>query len=150
MMDILFALALFCVFAASALMVALIGARVYRNTVENMNINFDTRSSVTYVSTKIRQSDEAGAVKVSEIAGTPALLLEQKIGDNTYQTWIYHYDGSLREIFTQEGNEIDPEFGTVIMDIEDFSITQVSDNLYSVTSLDRKENPVEIMVSTRS
>ena len=45
--DFLFTLALFCVFAASALMVVVIGANVYRQTVRGMDSNYDSRTSLT-------------------------------------------------------------------------------------------------------
>ena len=39
--DFLFTLALFCVFAASALTVVVTGANVYRQTVRRMDQNYD-------------------------------------------------------------------------------------------------------------
>lgn len=150
MIDIVFALALFCVFAVSALMVALVGARVYSNTIENMNINFDTRGSVVYVATKIRQNDEAGMISVSDLDGIPALLMEQELDGEIYQTWIYHYDGALREIFTSKGSGIGAEFGAVIMEIDSFTIEQTADNLFRISSLDSRGNPVEMVVAART
>ena len=67
MVDLLFTLALVCVFAASALMVVLIGANVYQNTVEGMDENFSARTSVTYVATKIRQNDTEGTAYISTL-----------------------------------------------------------------------------------
>ena len=51
--DFLFTLALFCVFAASALMVVVIGANVYRQTVRGMDSNYDSRTSLTYLTEKV-------------------------------------------------------------------------------------------------
>ena len=91
MIDLLFTLALFCVFAASALMVVLIGARVYQNTIERMNANFDGRASIAYVSNKIRQNDYPDAIHIIELEeGVPALALDQDFDGITYQTIIYH------------------------------------------------------------
>ena len=77
--DFLFTLALFCVFAASALMVVIIGANVYRQTVDRMNGNYDSRTSLTYLTEKIRQNDAADAVKISSVGESPALVLSQRV-----------------------------------------------------------------------
>lgn len=42
--DVLFTLALFCVFCASALAVVVIGADVYTSTARSMDDNFSTRT----------------------------------------------------------------------------------------------------------
>ena len=49
MVDILFVIALFCVFALSALMLVIIGSNVYKKTVTNMDNNFDSRTSFSYI-----------------------------------------------------------------------------------------------------
>lgn len=46
-MDILFVLALFGVFAVSALSLVTIGADVYQHTVEDMSVNYDSRTAVS-------------------------------------------------------------------------------------------------------
>ena len=150
MIDILFALALFCVFAVSALLVALVGARVYESIVENMNTNFDTRSSISYISTKIRQNDELGSVVVADIDGKPALLMEQVIGDTTYNTWIYHHDGALKEIFAASDANLDLETGKSIIEIEEFSIEQVRIGLFKISAIDQRGVSVETFISTRT
>lgn len=65
--DFLFTLALFCVFAASALMVVVIGANVYRQTVRGMDSNYDSRTSLTYLTEKVRQNDAANAVTIRSV-----------------------------------------------------------------------------------
>lgn len=124
MVDLLFTLALFCVFAASALMVVLIGANVYKSTVEQMDENFGGRTSLTYVATKIRQNDLAGGIRVTELGGVPALVLDQTVEGAVYQTWIYHYDGALREVFVSAENAPTSPDGDAIIEVADFSIEQ--------------------------
>ena len=57
--DLLFTLALFCVFAASALLVVLIGADVYESSARGMDRNFGLQTSLHYVAAKVRQNDAA-------------------------------------------------------------------------------------------
>ena len=47
--DVLFTLGLLCVFAASALAVVLIGAHVYKTTAADMDANYTTRTSLSYI-----------------------------------------------------------------------------------------------------
>lgn len=133
--DLLFTLALFCVFAASALMVVLIGANVYKNTVSHMDASFVERTSLTYVVTKVRQNDGVGGVSLTEIEGIPALALDQTVDGEVYRTWIYHYDGALRETFTSLDNEFDPENGQVIVEVPGFRFEQ-ADGMLRLTALD--------------
>ena len=52
--DFLFVLGLFFVFAFSALMLILIGSGVYKKTVDRMNENFNLRTTTAYITEKIR------------------------------------------------------------------------------------------------
>ena len=54
--DILFVLALFGVFAVSALALVTIGADVYQHTVEDMGVNYESRTAVSYILEKVRQN----------------------------------------------------------------------------------------------
>ena len=65
--DILFVLVLFLVFTSSALAVILLGARVYQSTSSRMESNYNVRTALAYVSEKIRQNDESGAVSLCEL-----------------------------------------------------------------------------------
>lgn len=147
--DVLFVLALFAVFIATALIVALMGADVYRGTVENMNHNFDTQTSLTYVSTKIRQNDISEGVFLDDMDGIPSLVLEQEVEGELYQTWIYHYDGSLREMFVKKDSLLDPDFGISIMSVDSFSVTE-EDGLFRISTVDRDGNPIGVVVGTRT
>ena len=60
--DFLFTITLLAFFAISALLAVVIGARVYERITENMSINYDSRTSIAYVTEKIRQHDAAGGV----------------------------------------------------------------------------------------
>lgn len=149
MVDLLFTLALFCVFAASALMVVLIGANVYKNTVRQMEQSFAGRSSLTYVATKIRQNDTADSIHIEDLTGSPALVLNQIVDGETYQTWIYYCDGAVRETFTVRGNTFDPYSGQAIIEVAGFSVEQEG-NLLRFTTVDADGNSATQLVAPRS
>ena len=152
--DLLFTLSLFCVFAASSLIVVIIGANVYRGTVDQMNENFDTRASLTYVSTKIRQNDSAGSVALDEIEGVPALVLSSKIEGYIFKTWIYHHDGALREVFAGALSTVALADGQVIVEVERFTVEQEENGLLRLTAMsaddDGTEYPVSVLINPRA
>lgn len=147
--DIIFALALFCVFAASALLVVLIGAKVYQSATAAMDENFDTRTSLTYIATKIRQNDAAGAVFLTELEGAPALAIEQEIDGESYRTYIYHFDGELREIFTMSEIDALVSDGQFIMDLPGLKMEDCGGNLLRFTSVDGNGREISLNISPR-
>lgn len=60
--DILFVLALLCVFAVSAMILIILGANIYKVTVSHMNDNFSSRTSYAYIVQKIRQHEDRKSV----------------------------------------------------------------------------------------
>lgn len=149
MIDIIFTLALFCVFAASALLVVLIGANVYKGTVAEMGESFSTCTSVTYISTKIRQSDAVNSVYIADFGGENALVLTQEIGGEIYETRIYHRDGELRELFTRKGEAVSPDDGQFIMNVRALYMEETQDHLFRFTSEDASGRHISLLVAPR-
>lgn len=147
--DLLFVLALFCVFAASALLVVLIGANVYRSTVRSMDRNFNLQTTLSYVAAKVQQNDRAGAVSVVEFEGTPALRLTETIDGQAYETMVYAYEGTLRELFTRRGSGAGPAEGTVLTEISDFTVEEAGDGLFRFTCAVQGGAPAELTVGVQ-
>ena len=59
--DLIFPIALFFVFAASSLSVLILAANVYTSTTKRLSINDENRTVLSYLSEKIRQNDTDGA-----------------------------------------------------------------------------------------
>ncbi|WP_312645613.1 DUF4860 domain-containing protein [Hydrogenoanaerobacterium sp.] len=134
--DLLFTLALFCVFATSALLVVLLGANVYKQTVAGMTQNYNTRTSIAYLAEKIRQNDVANGVKLGEVDGADALILEQKVGESTYQTWIYSSGGKLCEVMVAGGTQVKAADGQPIMELENLQIEQDEQGMLNLLATD--------------
>ena len=132
--DLLFTLTLFCVFSASALVVVMIGANVYKSTVAGMNENYGTRTAIAYVSEKVRESDTSGAVELVELAGTTALALTRGENDAAYTTYIYYADGALRELFVQGAAVPELAAGQPVALLSGASFAPVRDGLYRFTA----------------
>ena len=99
MIDFLFPVALFFVFALSALTVILLAARIYQSTTESSSLNYTARTSLSYINEKIHQNDCDGAVYLDEFDGCQALVMEQAHNNERYYTYIYIYGQELKELF---------------------------------------------------
>ncbi len=134
--DIVFVLSLFCAFAVMALFVVVLGANVYKSITENMTSNYNMRTSVLYITEKIRQNDTGGSVDIREVGGNDALVLTQRMEDSEYETWIFVDNGSLCEVLVTPGFEVKPGFGRPIMELDELQLDYVSDNLLDVQVVD--------------
>jgi len=148
--DILFVIALFCVFAVSALMLVLIGSNVYRKTVARMDDNYNTRTSLAYVTEKIHQFDETDAIEIGTLGDTDALILKTTTESNQYLTYIYMNDGYLKELFAAADADLAPEAGQNILPIQDFQLQKINNKLYQFTICTEDDHAYTLYVSTHS
>ena len=101
MTDGLTVLLLFAVFAVCILLVLLLGADTYRGITQRGQAAYDRRTAVQYLSAKVRQAKNGGAVSLSSSgAAGDTLSLAERAGGGDYVTLIYCYDGWLRELFS--------------------------------------------------
>jgi len=115
---------LFAVFAFCILFVLLTGAKAYRTVTERDNAAFDSRTAVQYISTRIRSGDAAGALEVGQLDGCSALILTENIEGETYQTFVYAYEGYLCELFTAEGSGLGAADGEPLFPLTSLSFTE--------------------------
>lgn len=148
--DILFILALFGAFIVSALLIVVLGARVYQSTVSHADHSFTSRTSLSYITEKIRQHDEDGSVSVTEVEGRPVLLLTQTYGDTSYYTYLYHYDGCLKELTAEDYYQPALSQGQNILPVSSLKMEQINDSLYSFEIADADGNAVSFYVSVYS
>lgn len=150
MIDFLFPVALFFVFALSALTVILLAARIYQSTTENSSLNYTSRTSLSYISEKIHQNDLDGAVTLGSFDGCDALIMKQTVGEDTYYTYIYADNKELKELFVKEGAAATASSGRTILNIQDFSMEQISDNLLKFSCTDQKNQTASTIISIKS
>jgi hypothetical protein len=128
------ALLVFCLFAASALALLTFGVNAYHIISEKPRQGYEDRAGLSYVWTKLKNADAAGQVYLSELEGLPVLCLAEAIGERTYVTMLYHYEGSLRELFAEAGFENQPEDGVPILEGESLLFGELEGGLIQVTS----------------
>lgn len=123
MMNVLFTMLLFLVFVLCALFTVLIGGKVYENISTRMEENYAGSVALNYIANKVRQGDVNGMVSVQEIEGTEVLELKEVEGENTYITWIYCRDGSIRELYTNAESGLGLSDGLEILECEGLKLS---------------------------
>ena len=132
--DIVFVICLLLLFMLSALSVIAIGASIYQKNVASTSINSNMRISFAYVTEKVRQADENGSIYVDEIFNKNVLVLQQELDGELYNTYIYDYDGYLRELFARADlDNFYPQTGQKIIRVNSFDIEKVSGNSLKAT-----------------
>lgn len=148
--DFIFPVVLFVVFALCALTVLLLAARIYQSTTENSSLNYTSRTGLSYINEKIHQNDVNGSVSIRELDGTPALVMEQTYDDTVYCTYIYTYDGELKELFVKNNTPADLSSGKTILEIKSFSMEEAGENLLRFCCVDKSNRESAIIVSIKS
>ena len=148
--DLLFTIGLFCVFAAAAFILVMIGIGAYQNTVEQMQDTFSTRTAVSYVAEKLRQHDADGSVSLGRVEGLPALVLSDETGSGTYLTYIYADSETLYELTVRQGTAVTAGMGEQILQVRDFTIADVGDGFYEFSASDSGGHTVRFLTHLRS
>lgn len=131
--DSVFVIALFTMFAITAFLLILIGAKQYQHTADAMDANYESRTISSYLTEKIRQNDTSGNVYISQVEGIDALAIETTENNITYVTYIYYYKDALREIVVNEDSVFSLETGQEIIKTDGFQAELVTDDLIKIT-----------------
>ena len=91
------------------------------------------RTSLSYVSEKLRQADSEGALSIGTVRDSISLALKQEYRGESYTTYIYEFDGSLCELFIRSDASAEPEYGTRLLELSDFQVERLADALYRVS-----------------
>jgi hypothetical protein len=133
--DVVFSLLIFCAFAMAVLTTLMLGAGFYQRMNEMSQEGYDERIALSYVWTKIKNSDNIDMLYVHDFNGIPALSLYASFGDDTvYVTRIYPFNGWLYELFYEAELEMHPEDGTPIIRIGSLSFEQLEEGLIRVST----------------
>lgn len=148
--DILFVLSLFCVFAVSSVLLILLGADIYKKTVQQMGSNYTARTSIAYITEKIRQTDTEYAIEITTQNDTQVLMLNNTINGIPYATSLYEYDGYLYELFARADLELPLDAGQPVMELQALSFTQPEPNVLKITFTDASGENTTLYVSMHS
>lgn len=146
MLNTVFVLLLFCVFALAVLMTLLSGAGAYQSLNENMEQQYTERTGLAYLEAKLRHYDENGAVQLESFADTTALALYEQVDGTQYKTLIYHHDGYIRELFFEDGLQFHPEDGQCVLEAQQITFQWKRQNLLQVACVAADGSAAELLV----
>jgi len=147
-LDILFPVVLLAVYVLAAAAVAVLAGQVYQRVETRSRTLAGSPAALSYVTERLRQSDEAGAVRVTELGGCPALVITQGDGP-VYDTYIYCYDGSLRELMVRRELAPEPHMGRALLPLAEF-LPEQSLGLLKLTCTDEAGTTARCWVSLLS
>lgn len=147
-----FPILLFLIFTLSALGIVTFSVQIYRNIVERAEGRFNTETAAAYLSEKFRNHDDRGSIQVSDFMGNDAIAIEETIKDVPYITYIYVYDGYLRELFVEVSALADctAQDGNDILPMKSLNIEKISDRLLKVKLKDMEDKEEEAYLSVKS
>ncbi len=149
--DTIFVICLMLLFLISALTVISIGANIYKKNVATTSENYAQRVSIAYITEKVRQSDVDGNVYVQKLFDQNVLVFEQTVNGNVYNTYIYSYDGYLRELFARADlDNFYPQTGQKILKLDSFDIEKTNDNLLKATVTEEDGSKETVFIAVHS
>lgn len=146
--ELVFVILLFLLFSLSALALVILGGNVYSGILDHMDENYELRTPLAYMATKVRQGDVREGIRLDEeTLGTTALVLTEDGGDALYETWIYYCDGALREFYGSQGLEFLPSDGMEVVQAAGFTMEQETSGLlrFQCTAADGAQAELAVM-----
>ena len=123
-------------FALLAMGVTLMGTGVYRAVAGDADANSAQRTALSYVVNQIRRAD-AGGVAVGTFGGADALRLTETGEDGSvYVTLIYCFEGSLMELYMEEGTGLAPEDGMPLLELSSLDLSVTENGGLDITASD--------------
>lgn len=147
--DFIFILVLLCIFAFGALMTASLGSNIYKGIKGDMDSNFEFRTPLSYIATKVRQNDRIDSIRIINKEGTGALVLEAPDNGVTCETWIYEYQGFLYEVYLEKGTPFHLEDGLAMIPSHGLEF-KLKGNLLQITASDHKGKTRSLSLSFRT
>ena len=145
--DVLAALLLLAAFAVCILTVLLRGTGIYRELTARDAASFAQTSRALYISTKLRQAENAGAVSEETVDGVSVLVIRsvdaqddpsaapEQAGEargEVYLTRIYASGGWIRELYAKEAYPFSIGDGEKVSEAEEMTAV-CEDGLITVT-----------------
>jgi len=148
--DTIFILILLSIFAVTVLLSVIFSANAYKSIHEKSNKNFNQISPLSYIASKVRQSDVSDAIRIEEKEGTKALVIKTYGDNEVYETWIYNYDGYIYEIYVDENTDFSLSDGTPIYENDKIEFYIDDNKSLTIYNYGLSEEPMKLALSLRS
>lgn len=123
--DWIFTITLFGIYLIAGVLLVLLGANVYQQSAVEASDSRQIRTSLSYITEKVRQCDHEDSVSIFEDSGVTALALHSQYNGSGYTTYIYCDEGYLKELFTRDGLPFEAAAGNRISPLQRLGIQTV-------------------------
>lgn len=147
--DTLFVLTLFAVFAICSMLLIAFGANIYQKTVNNYEEHFNIFTSVAYINEKLRQGDASDAIELVDFGASQAFRLSSFYNDTEYYTYIYLDNGYLKELYVKADNSLSPKAGKKLLPINAFKAQKSDSGAFIYTITDIYNSTLTVHISTK-
>ena len=147
-MQGVFVFVLLGLFAVMSTLMVLLGAQMYRNTVDHATKNNEDRVLSAYVRSMVRAEDAAQSVSIEEHDGIKALALRESLDSGDFVTMLYCYEDELYEWYTSVGYDFTPQSGTAICPAFSFE-PRLEDGLLTMDMTNAKGEAETVRVALR-
>ncbi|MDD2218152.1 MAG: DUF4860 domain-containing protein [Eubacteriales bacterium] len=148
--DFIFILILLCVFAFGSLMSVILGANTYKSINADADSNFESRTTLSYIASKVRQSDEIDEIHIVHKNGVDALVLATDDNGEACETWIYEYDQHLYEVYIAKGTPFELHDGIKMIPSYGLDFDIDDGKLLIITSTDASGDNKTLTLSFRT
>ena len=138
------------VFLFLSIGLVMLGGSLYRHIMVTSGKNDATRTTFSFLANQVRRADASGGVEVGEFCGCQALLLSQDFDGWEFITYLYYYDGALRELIVEKGYELEPEAGLPIVWLEDMGFSADESGLITAWAAFEDGRREKLFLSARS
>ncbi len=143
-------LILFFIFAATAFALIMLGIKQYKITADSMNTNYEVRTASSYLTEKVRQFDTDAGISLESLDGTDAIAMREELDGKIYTTYVYFYDGYIRELYVAEDAVFNLAGGQAIIEASDLQIKALSDSKLKLIITSTKGEMTTLYLSTKS
>ena len=136
------------VFAVFSTLMVLLGAQLYRGTVDQTDQHSERRVLYNYVKNIVRGNDSVDIICIDNRMGIDMLVFAYDFDGETYETMVYCYEGELRDLFIDSEQEFEPEYGESICKAQSF-VPELDDGLLTIRMTDAQGQAGEMHIALR-
>lgn len=152
--PVVFVLMLFLTISILSCAIIAAGGSVYSGISDDMDYNYESRVSFAYLTTKIRQGDNSGMITSEKFHDVEVLAVSEEYDEDfAVCTYLYYYDGYIRELFFERGLGLEEgmalDDGDKIVEAGGFDI-KIDGKIVTMTLTGRDNNTYSTKISLRS
>ncbi len=140
-------MSLFLLFAICSLIIIVIGIENYKGMLAENDKKFAAYSSSKYISNKIKAYNKEGCVKIKTIDDIDCIILAESIDNQSYNTMIYCYNGSLYENFMSDEDIFRPDNGIEVFKISEMNVEKIDDQIIKLNIVDPEDEKITSYVN---